>query len=205
MTLPLPTEFATVGKLESRPSYLGCLHIIGFTMSQLLFRSLLLLPLLAVASISGCRSSENPAPVTATKNAEGSRATGPNDGSSATRIAAAEKWVATLDHGHAPGNGYELSVRDGRISNGKFYLLDPNAPHDVKHAVQTVAFEDIEVSEKEITFSITLQSNPKEYRDRLTIRFPDRFSGKVGQKVRAKVQSKQANTVSQDLVFERRE
>src|SRR6266481_4042489 len=75
-----------------------------------------------------------------------------------------------------PENGYELSVRDGRISNGKFYLLDPNEPHDLKHAGQTVAFEDIKVSEKEITFSITLQSNPKEYRHRLTISFLERLS-----------------------------
>jgi hypothetical protein len=174
-------------------------------MSQLFFRNVLLLPLLAVASISGCRSSENPGHVTATKNAEGSHGTSPNDDSPARTIAAAEKWVATLDHGHAPGNGYELSIRDGRISNGKFYLLDPNEPHDLKHAVQIVAFEDIKVSEKEITFSITLQSNPEAYRERLTITFLERFTGRVGQKVLAKMQSKQPNTVSQDLVFERRE
>jgi hypothetical protein len=115
----------------------------------------------------------------------------------------AETWVAILDHGHGPGNGYELTVRNQQIVDGTFYLLDPGRPHDLASAGQAAPFENTTASTRQATFSITLQSGAGKYQDTLTITLVDSLSGNVGNKARATVKSQQPDTESQDLVFER--
>src|SRR5438045_270872 len=82
-------------------------------------------------------------------------------------------WIATLDHGDKPGNGYELIVDEAVVTSGKFYLLDPNKPHDLKSAGQIAAFENLKAEGRKITFSIRLKTGNGEYRETLTLALDD--------------------------------
>jgi len=113
-------------------------------------------------------------------------------------------WLATVDHGDKPGNGYELLVRDGRAIGGKFYLLHPDKPHDITSPGQTATFEDLRVEGEKITFSITLATGDGQFHGTMTITLLDALTGSVGTKVRASVQSNAPNSASEELQFIRK-
>ena len=164
--------------------------------------------LLFVLSVhTGCTSGDSP------KDHRVLQSSGGNEQSSVSKpdddkllnAAKSETWVATLDHGHAPGNGYEVKVSNQQIIDGKFYLLDPNKPRDLASAGQVAPFENVTASARVATFSITLQSGDGTYHDKLTITLHAGLSGEVGDKVRATVKSHQPETAAQELLFVRRE
>jgi hypothetical protein len=128
-----------------------------------------------------------------------------SDSKSPAPSANAATRMATLDHGDKPGNGYELIVRHGAVTSGKFYLLDPNKPHDLKSAGQIAAFENLKTEGREITFSITLKTGNGEHRETMTMTLDDPLTGKPGARVNATVKSHAANAASQELTFVRRE
>ena len=154
--------------------------------------------LVTVLFLPGCASSPNDDERAGSKTASTDSKSPPVNANSTT-------WVATLAHGDKPGNGYELIVRDGAVASGKFYLLDPNNPHDLKSAGQTAAFEDIETEGRKITFSIALKTGDGEYHEKLTMALDDPLTGKPGAKANATLQSHRPNTASQELTFVRRE
>lgn len=43
---------------------------------------------------------------------------------------ATKTWQASEDHGDKPGTGFKLKVANGRVVSGRFYLLDPEHPHE---------------------------------------------------------------------------
>ncbi len=49
-----------------------------------------------------------------------------------TGCTATKTWQASEDHGGKPGTGFRLKVANGRIVSGRFYLLDPEHPHDFR-------------------------------------------------------------------------
>ena len=118
--------------------------------------------------------------------------------------ASSESWVATLNNGDKPGNGYEMIVRDGRVSGGAFYLLDPNKPHDLKSAGQTAAFEDVKHSGTKVTFSFTLREGEGKLKLAMTISLLDELTGDVGKTAKAKAEDNDGSGAIQDLVFTRR-
>ena len=159
--------------------------IAELAMSRQIRHPVLILPLLGLAFLTACTSSPNAGPsVKDTKPA---------------------RWVATVDHGDKPANAYELIVRDGKVTEGKFYLLAADKPHDLNSAGQTVAFQGIKLWEKEITFSITLAAGNGTSHAILTITLGDKLEGALGEQVSAKVKFIEANTAAQDLVFVRRQ
>lgn len=119
--------------------------------------------------------------------------------------AKAEKWIATLDHGDKPGNGYELIVQDGAVISGTFYLLDPNKPRDIASAGQTVPFGDLGTEGMLLEFSITLKMEVGEYRDDLAINLNAPLVGSLGTKVSATVVPRHSSAEPQELEFVRRE
>lgn len=50
--------------------------------------------------------------------------------SALTGCVATKTWQASEDNGDKPGTGFRLKVANGRVVSGRFYLLDPERPHD---------------------------------------------------------------------------
>lgn len=172
-------------------------------MPQCVSRVAILLLLAVAIGSTACDSSQR-------KHAAKSKV---NDGSGTMGVGdklppntpAPQTWVATLENGDKPGNGYALVVQEGQITGGKFYVIDPNHPHDLNFAGQSVPFNDLTTSGKKVTFSITLRSGCGIYHDTMTITLLETPTGEIGAITRVQVQSSKSDAASQDLIFVRHE
>jgi len=81
-------------------------------------------------------------------------------------------WRASEDNGDKPGFGIELTQESGRV-NGKFFLLDPNKPHDFK-AGRAFPTEIVQSGESELRFIVRLDDQRK---DEFVVRLQDRLKG----------------------------
>jgi hypothetical protein len=87
-------------------------------------------------------------------------------------------WVATTENGDKPGTALALTEEGGKVSAGKFYILDPSHPgdlskgkgYDLKDLVQegktltckaTVVDESAKTKTKDLRFTITLKGEFK--------------------------------------------
>jgi hypothetical protein len=84
-----------------------------------------------------------------------------------TGCAATKTWQASEDHGDKPGTGLRLKVASGRVVSGRFYLLDPEHPHDFQRG-RSVPIRIGSNDSNSVQFEFDLGPTQKE---RLSLRF----------------------------------
>jgi hypothetical protein len=170
-------------------------------MTRLHFRLTALLPLITIVLLMMCGVKPAPAPVAFT--AVGPFSTTPKKAAVAANELAQSKWVATLEDGCKPGCGYELLVDNDHVSRGRFYLLDPNKPHDLAGAGQSVPFQEMKQAGRTLTFSFTLDSAQGKHREHRMINLDAPLVGEVGKKVIAKIRADGTDAQAEELTFVR--
>lgn len=81
--------------------------------------------------------------------------------------AATRTWQASENHGDKPGTGFRLKVANGRVVSGRFYLLDPEHPHDFQRG-RSVPIRISASNSNSVQFEFDLGPAQKE---RLSLRF----------------------------------
>ncbi|MBI3879330.1 MAG: hypothetical protein HY301_04610 [Verrucomicrobia bacterium] len=79
-----------------------------------------------------------------------------------------------MDNGDKPGCGFRLEVIGDHVVSGRFWLLDPNRPHDFA-AGQSVAITNIRNEGRTVLFSVNVGRELPQ-RDKLT--FQNSFTGR---------------------------
>ncbi|MEQ2006157.1 MAG: hypothetical protein ABMA26_05105 [Limisphaerales bacterium] len=80
---------------------------------------------------------------------------------------ATKTWQASEDHGDKPGTGFKLKVANGRVVSGRFYLLDPERPHDFQRG-RSVPIRIRASDSNRVQFELNLGPAQKE---QLSLRF----------------------------------
>lgn len=164
-------------------------HLLAILAAVLLVPSLLVFSLLI-----GCQGKPTPK---ADKAAEPRKS---NEASSTTPAPSSSEWLALVDNGDKPGNGY-LLVKQGDKLAGTFYLLEPGHLDDLSAAGQVVPMQNLRQKGREITFSITLKTGGDDFRANCSILLKGDLKG---DQVKATFQTKAKDTVPIDLIFHRR-
>lgn len=90
-----------------------------------------------------------------------------------TGCTATKTWQASEDHGDKPGTGFRLKVANGRIVSGRFYLLDPDHPHEFQRG-RSVPIRISASDSSRVQFELNLGPAQQE---RLSLRFLKPLNG----------------------------
>ena len=91
-------------------------------------------------------------------------------------------WEWSEDNGDKPGVGLRFLVSETG-STGRFYLLNPQKPHDLSAALQVVPLTDLNIRDRTMTFTVILASDKGPYTERGTIQLDDDLTGATGTEV----------------------
>jgi len=109
-------------------------------------------------------------------------------------------WVSITENGDKPGTALVLTEKSGRVTDGKFYILDPNHPRDLSkgkgYDLSNLTHENGTIK---CDLSVIDESSKTKTKDlRLTITLKEVFKG---DKVQAELQEGDAK--KQPILFER--